>query len=203
MLRGGYVEAGDRGRFRVEPGDVLLHDRFDAHQDQFGARGADIFNLPLPEPPQASFGRTEDPDRVVRTSETDPAEAAALLLEELAANDAALADWPDLLASDLAAGRVRRLDEWAEGMGLAPSTVSRGFKLAYGISPQRFRLENRAGRAARALERSHLSVASIAADSGFADQPHLTRTLRALLGHPPARLRARVNCIQDEAPDPA
>ena len=151
VLRGGYVEAGDRGRFRAEPGDVLLHDGFESHQDQFGPDGADILNLPLDEPPSASLGRLVDPDAIVRAAEIDSGEAAAMLLQRLVLVETRPNDWPDLLAADLRADRVVDLSGWAGAAGLAASSVSRGFRLAYGVSPQRYRVELRAGRAARAL----------------------------------------------------
>jgi AraC-like DNA-binding protein len=39
------------------------------------------------------------------------------------------------------------------------------------------------------LEQGEQSLARLAADLGFADQAHLTRTVREHLGHPPAALR--------------
>ncbi len=191
VLRGGYVEAGDRGRFRAAAGDVLLHDAFESHQDEFGKGGADILNLRLAEAPPASAGRIGDPDMIAIAAERDPGEAALLLLDQLLPAAAAQCEWPDRLAADLRADRVASLGAWAEAAGIAPSSVSRGFRLAYGVSPQRFRADCRAGAAARALQRSSLAIAMIAADSGFADQPHLTRTLRRLTGCSPARLRVK------------
>ena len=105
VLRGGYIEAGDRGRFRAEAGDVLWHRAFEGHQDHFGARGADILNIDLPRPPGAGAGRLADPDAVVRAAETSRSEAAFLLLEQFVPSDGWLADWPDLLAAELGAGR--------------------------------------------------------------------------------------------------
>jgi AraC-like DNA-binding protein len=196
VLRGGYVEAGDGGRFRAEAGDVLLHDAYESHQDQFGGCGADILNLALAHPPPARAGRLPDPDRIVRLAERDAAQAAALLLDEVAPCDDGLTDWPDLLAAGLRAGGIAGLAQWADAMGLAPSSVSRGFRMAYGVSPQRFRAECRTALAARAVQRSRLGLAEIAAAAGFADQPHMTRSVRAMLASSPARLRADVNCVQ-------
>jgi AraC-like DNA-binding protein len=191
VLRGGYVEAGDRGRFRAAAGDVLLHDAFETHQDEFGAGGADILNLRLAEAPRASVGRIDDPDRIAITAERDPQEAALLLLDQLLPAAAAQAEWPDRLAADLRANRVASLAGWADAAGIAPSSLSRGFRLAYGVSPQRFRADCRAGEAARALQRTELAIAMIAADCGFADQPHLTRSISRLTGCSPARLRVK------------
>lgn len=189
VLRGDYVEAGDLGRFRAGPGSVLIHDWFEAHQDHFGHRGADILNLPLARSGPAGFGITPDPDALARTASRDPAAAAALLFESFAPVAGDCADWPDLLAADLRAERVASLARWAFAHGLAPSSVSRGFRACYGVSPQRYRLEQRAGRAARAARNGSGTVAAIAAGAGFSDQAHLSRTVRKLYGSPPSLLR--------------
>src|SRR5947209_3632263 len=47
VLRGGYWEAGDEGRHRVEAGDVLLHARFDGHANGFGRAASEVLNLPI------------------------------------------------------------------------------------------------------------------------------------------------------------
>lgn len=203
VLRGGYVEAGDRGRFCAEAGDVLFHDGFESHQDLFSRGGADILNLPLGDAPAMSVGRVADPDSIARAAETDAAEAVAILLSQLMPARAAEDDWPDRLAADIRSHRVASLTRWADANGLAPSSVSRGFRLAYGISPQRFRAEYRAGTAARAVQRTSLGLAMIAIDNGFADQPHLTRTVGRLFGCTPARLRSHVKSVQDRAADAA
>lgn len=54
VLSGGYDEAGERGRWHVRAGDVVIHDMFDAHCDRF--RGAcEILNLHLPAAAVPSF----------------------------------------------------------------------------------------------------------------------------------------------------
>lgn len=196
VLRGGYLEAGDGGRFQAGAGDVLVHDAFDAHQDQFGSTGADILNVPLTAPPGVRYARISDPDGLVRAVRRDPIEAAALLIEQLLAGGGPMNDWPDLLAEDLRRDRVGSLAGWAAVHGLAPSSVSRGFRLAYGVSPQRYRSDHRAARAARAIRAAGESLAAIAADSGFADQPHMNRTVKRAFGYSPSSLRCHVYCVQ-------
>lgn len=200
VLSGGYVEAGDCGRFRAAPGDVLFHDAFDAHGDRFSAAGAEILNLPLPVAPPFALGHCPDPDAIVRVAEQDPATAAAMLLQNCAEREHSIGDWPDLLAGALRS-RHLRLAEWASIHGLAPSSVSRGFKLAFGVTPQRYRLELRAAAAARAIA-SGARIAEAGFAAGFADQPHLSRTLRALYGVTPGQLRSTVNCVQDRGAAP-
>ncbi|HEX8572256.1 MAG TPA: helix-turn-helix transcriptional regulator [Allosphingosinicella sp.] len=196
VLRGGYLEAGDSGRFSVAAGDVLLHDAFEAHQDHFAAAGADILNLPLPGAPGLRYARLADPDGLVRVAGRDPREAAALLIEQLLGGGKAMDDWPDLLAEALRLDRVVSLAGWAGAHGLAPSSVSRGFRLAYGVSPQRYRADHRASRAARSMGRLGESLAAIAAETGFADQPHMNRTVKRAFGHCPSSLRRHVYCVQ-------
>src|SRR6185437_13200412 len=78
VLAGGYEESGNRGRFRVGPGDVLFHGAFDCHLDRFGAVGARIFNLVMPNviEPRLTVAHLPDADRIVRTAERDPCVAA-------------------------------------------------------------------------------------------------------------------------------
>ncbi len=200
VISGGYTEAGDLGRHRVRPGDILVHGRFDAHQDRFGARGAQVLNLPLPGITRALAGRIADPDAVARLAESDVSAAAALALETIAFDVEECADWPDLLARALRAGAVASLAEWAFEAGVAASSLSRGFRLAYGVSPKRYRAEYRARRAVEALLAASGSLASVAADAGFADQAHMTRDVAALTGCAPGRLRrAHVKTVQDGA----
>ena len=82
VLSGGYEEAGDRGCFRVKPGDVLLHSPFESHVNRYEPRGADLITLEL----AASATITEavatlpDADEIVRIAECDPREATAEVL---------------------------------------------------------------------------------------------------------------------------
>lgn len=188
VLRGGYVEAGDRGRVRAVSGDVLFHAAFEGHFDSIGNTGAEILNLPLLDVPDHAAGRCSDPDAVARLALEDPSAAARLLIETTAPLPEPSYDWPDILASRLRASPRVRLDEWAAEHGLTPSTVSRGFAAAYGVTPKRYRLEQRAAAAARSIRAGgRFTEAAFAA--GFADQPHMTRTVSALFGRSPRQLQ--------------
>lgn len=196
VLRGAYVEAGDGGRFEAVAGDVLFHEAFEAHQDQFASSGADILNIPLPAAHSSRFARVADPDEIVRLVANDPAEAPMRLLEALIGGRQPAADWPDQLAEDLRTDIVTSLAAWAGSRGLAPSSVSRGFRFAYGVSPQRYRADFRAARAARLFKGSNESFTAIAADAGFADQAHMNRAVRHCFGHSPTTLRNYVKSVQ-------
>ena len=188
LLSGGYLEAGDQGRMRVEAGDVLFHAAFDGHANCIGVAGAQILNLPLTCEAAFACGTCVDPDSVARLAERDLHAAAALLLQIVTPTAAPPLDWPDVLALEFRNGVAPRLDAWAAARGLSPSAVSHGFKLAYGVSPKRFRMEQRAAAAARAIKLGE-RLAMASATAGFADQPHMTRTVAELFGRTPGQLR--------------
>ncbi|MEO8674916.1 MAG: AraC family transcriptional regulator [Casimicrobiaceae bacterium] len=196
VLAGSYIEAGDEGRRRLGPGDALVHREFDGHLDLIGRGGADVLNLPLPANRSLPIGvRVADPDAVARAAEADPAAASALL--DTAEGTAPLEDdWPDILAAALRIRSDLRITDWAAAMGLAPATVSRGFRCVFGLSPARYRAEMRARRAFVALTAGMLPLAELALASGFADQAHLSRAIADLTGAPPSAWRRTSNSFK-------
>jgi AraC-like DNA-binding protein len=190
VLAGSYEESGSRGRFRVGPGDVLLHDAFDAHLNRFQRGGARIFSLAMEAwPSDISMGRVADPESIVRIAEREPTDASRLLLAQLRRQPILHYDWPDILADDLIGDPGWRLDEWARKRSLAPSTVSRGFRKIFATTPAAFRLGARTRRALKMITGSDLPFAAIAAATAFADQAHMSRAVRALTGAPPGSWR--------------
>jgi AraC-like DNA-binding protein len=191
VLSGGYEESGSRGRFRVGPGDVLLHRAFDAHLNRFPGKGTQILNIVLrnPTPPPFALGRLDDSDAIARTAERDPAQASLQLGLQLREALSAAEDWPDVLASDLMACPNTRLDVWAQKHGLSPETVSRGFRKIFGQTPAAFRAEVRAQRAFALIVGSAMTMVCIAAKAGFADQAHMSRATKALTGASPRSWR--------------
>ncbi|MFB6784295.1 helix-turn-helix domain-containing protein [Streptomyces sp. NPDC056352] len=77
----------------------------------------------------------------------------------------------------------------AESLGVSPYRLSRAFPRQLGVSVTRFRHRVRIGRALDRLEAGETSLSTLAADLGYADQAHLTRTVRQYLGHTPTTLR--------------
>jgi AraC-like DNA-binding protein len=197
ILAGGYVEAGDAGRIRAEAGQVLVHQAYESHQNAFSICGASVLNLPLVDHLDAVMGKIDDVDAVARLAERDPCGAAQMLRGAMHPLNTRLQDWPDQLAAALATEPDFGLGEWALRMHLAPQSLSRGFRRAYGITPKRYRVEQRALRAIHALRDWRGSLASLAAETGFADQAHLTRAVVMLTGLAPNRLR--VKCVQEAA----
>src|ERR1700733_462926 len=101
VISGGYEEAGDFGRFFLEPGDVLFHKSFEAHLNRFLPGGATVLNLPVTGSkwPAPGLFRVTDLDDIVRTAESDPREAYELLRSVAKPKKKSFQDWPDELAA--------------------------------------------------------------------------------------------------------
>lgn len=186
VVRGAYEEAGDTGRHRAQAGDVLIHARFEAHLDRFARGGAEILNLPvLDGEVEEGLHSITDVDAIARLAQSDLARAWTALRAQLQPARRPCLDWPERLAYDLA-GASFELSDWAQRHGLAPESVSRGFRKVFGVSPSVYRLQTRARKAWTRVTRGCDSFAAIAIDCGFADQPHMTRAIGALTGASPA-----------------
>ena len=193
VLAGSYEECGSRGRFLVEPGDVLLHTAFESHRNSFLKKGAQVFNVALnSRSPTFNFGRVSDPDAIVRASSRDSIEAANELHAQLKQSNSSLRDWPDILAADILRDSNCHLGQWAQRYGLAKETLSRGFSRVFEITPAAFRAEVRALRAFEHIQANNTPLVAIAASSGFADQAHMSRAMRSLTGSPPSRWRKSI-----------
>jgi AraC-like DNA-binding protein len=195
VLSGGYEEAGDHGRFRVAAGDVVLHEGFEAHIDRFSRSGAVVLNLPIPM--ESSFfpgiAIVADPDSIVRLAERSQAQAARVLLSAITARRLTHLDWPDELAAALIKDPSLCLSRWSRDKGIKPWTVSRGFMQVFALSPSAFRARARARQAWRAVATNEESLAKIAADLRFADQSHMTRSVKQLTGKAPQAWRSSAN----------
>lgn len=80
------------------------------------------------------------------------------------------------------------LDTLARVAGIGPFHLCRVFRGETGLSPHAYQVQARVRRA-KALLGQGLPVAQVAAEAGFADQAHLTRHFKRLLGVTPARYR--------------
>lgn len=91
-----------------------------------------------------------------------------------------------MVADDPAAAGLFPL---AEALGVSPYRLSRAFPREVGVSLTRYRNRVRVSRALERLEAGERELAVLAADLGFADQAHLTRTVREHAGVPPGAVR--------------
>jgi AraC-like DNA-binding protein len=85
-------------------------------------------------------------------------------------------------SADLEAGLG--LADIARRVGLSPFHLHRLYRKAYGLTPAEHRLEARL-RLARQMILAGAAIAEVAVALGFADQSHLNRAFRRLMGVPP------------------
>ena len=120
--------------------------------------------------------RTWSPARP-RNVRPGPAQADATLAR--AAKDA-------VLAADPVADSLTTLAAW---LAVSPYRLSRVFARTVGVPLTRYRNHVRVGCAIGRLAEGEQNLSVLAADLGFADQAHLSRTLCDHVGHPPSRIR--------------
>lgn len=194
VLAGTFEESGYIGRIRARAGDVLIHPELDCHGNQMVSAGVKLIRLDwYARNGEAGLYRVDEVDSFARAAEKDVVEARLLLEAALrkrrSSSPGQKHDWPDLLAEALAEDSSLEIGAWAETNGLARETVSRGFTAAYGIAPVVFRAELRARAAWLRVTRCSDGLCTIAADTGFADQAHMTRWIHRITGAPPAAWR--------------
>jgi AraC-like DNA-binding protein len=90
----------------------------------------------------------------------------------------------------LAADPRRSLPDLARLLATSPHHLSRIFRAHTGASIARHRMRLRTRAALERLAGGDADLARIAAELGFADQPHMTRVVRAETGTTPGALRA-------------
>jgi AraC-like DNA-binding protein len=93
---------------------------------------------------------------------------------------------------------AERIDHVAVGVGMSPSRLRTLVHDLTGTSPAQLRTWQRLRTAMFSLTDKPIALA--AADAGFADQAHLTRTANRLLGQTPAAWRARTGVLEQCEP---
>ncbi len=88
-------------------------------------------------------------------------------------------------------GQDITLTEIADTANLSPSQFRLLFKQSTGLAPHQYLIVQRVERARLLLLHSDLTISQIAAGVGFADQSHLTRLMRRLVGVTPRKLRSQ------------
>ena len=192
VLEGGYAEAGDGGRYRAAAGHVVIHPPFSAHADHVGAKGAVVVNLPLSMADSLALrtGSVADPEGVLRRYAEEPSRLGETLRASIAPL-ARLDDLPDRLAVALDRPDPVGIADWAATNAVSPRTITRHFTAAFGIAPAAYRWRARVRAAWRLLVTTDLPLIAVAHELGFADQAHMSRSIRHLTGRPPSWWRRR------------
>lgn len=200
VLDGSHVETSVDGPRECTPGTLVLHPRFHAHGNRFGHRGARVVNLTLPADTHCASRalRVSDLREAKRCFERgDLAALQALLAGAAPAPGESDGDgWRDaflvaLRDDDAPVGAIARR------VGVSAAYASRALLRSHGMGPQALRRELRFRRALALLDGGD-RLADIAQQAGFADQSHMTRTVRAHSGLTPSQLRrGQVKCVQD------
>jgi AraC-like DNA-binding protein len=192
VVAGRFEESGYVGRICATAGDVLIHPVLDCHENRKVVAGLRLIRIEWPDANGITAGlyHLNDVDEIARAAEKDVLEARARLEHTLAISrfpsPGRRSDWPDLLLLDLTRDTTTEIVTWAERRGLARETVSRGFAAAYGIPPSVMRAELRTRSAWLRITRGSDPLPDIAAETGFADQAHMTRWIDRMTGAPPS-----------------
>ena len=85
------------------------------------------------------------------------------------------------------------VSDLAREAGVHRVHVARTFRDHYGVPVTAYARKVRVKEALSLLATSQHALSRVALESGYADQAHLTRELRSIVGATPAKLRARLN----------
>lgn len=218
-IRGGGVEHC-RGRdFTCVRGTLVYNEAGEPHSDHFAASGVEGLNIELPfgwlERFRAEVPRRHDAvayhhagTEITTLSSLEIALCTPDALTRLGAEEAIVRLLRGLSLDSLARGRADRrlhtvakhleahfvspgsLDEVASMVGLHPSHLCRLFAERYGCTMTEYTRRVRTDAAATRVLNSTTELATVASESGYADQAHMTREFRRFLGVTPGRIRA-------------
>lgn len=222
VLEGCYQESTRRGETRAEPGSVVFKPAGQEHWNAFSAAGARSLRMQVEPGALGRLDRflpgrlvvLQDPRlgliagrlRCELRGEDELTDVAAesLVMELLVATariggapppddgDPHLARRCKDLLNETYRGPVA-LSGAARELGVHRTVLARAFREAYGLSVGAYVRRLRVRWVAVALEREPgRSLADVALEAGFADQSHLTRTFKDLMGATPGSYRRRL-----------
>jgi AraC family transcriptional regulator len=218
LIHGSYRERCGSSAWDCMPGQAIFHGSGEVHSDQFFDEGAELLNLEiLPEFEERLRGDGIRTDLRILLNHPYCLELALKLRQELRVADSVSGLAAEGLAMELAAlvfrgGSTRtecdghwinRIDatlreqfskppslaELAEMVHVHPVHVARTFRKRLQCSIGEYVRMLRLEAACKQLRQTDLPIAAIAAEVGFADQSHLSRTLKRYMGISPMSLR--------------
>lgn len=207
LIAGSYREQTATTRFEYRPLTLTYHAPGFEHRDEIGIDGGRFLLMEVnPEslgvPVRSGFDvdagpgvwRALDVYRDVRLGDVTELSAQAAAIEILTPHDSPERHRPQWLARVIE--RLREVEltpppltELALDAKVHPVHVSRTFRRFVGVSLAEYVRRHRVRRAAAAMTAGQTMLSSIAADAGFADQAHMTRVFRSVVGMTPGEFR--------------
>jgi AraC-like DNA-binding protein len=193
VFDGAYEQAAYAGRLAIGAGDLVVQPSFDCHADRMTSAGVQLLRLPFTM--ELGLGGVfgdcpvDEIRRAARHGIADAIDMVATVISTRTARARRVSHLCDKLAADIAIDQTLRISRWAEKHGRSREALSRQFTTLYGVSPDRYRVELRARGAWAEIVRGALSLSSIAQQTGYADQAHMTRAIRWLTASTPSAWR--------------
>lgn len=215
VLGGAYEESSRAGSLRARPGSLLGHPEGHRHCNLFGHTGARCFNVIPDQMWRNSFGWTYLLDDATHTElgacaaplnavaqelrrpdDLSPLVLTASILEMVvSATRRRIERTPaplvrrviDLVNANI--GRMPSMATLAFETEVHPAHLSRVFRQQTSMTIGVFARQQRVKLALEQLANTVHTLSAIAAHSGFADQAHMTRAVRASVGLTPAAYR--------------
>lgn len=207
VLMGGFAEL-ERNMWRErQRGCFFTHHAGETHHDRFGPRGAICVNLHFPSgqegpgieglcPASASVAAQKLAFELAASSreELSMASLAAEIMGDLLPGASCRQDagrWIDTIVEAISDEPDHRwtLRELAAMANRHPVHVAQSFRAKMGISLGAFQRLRRLTRLTLALQHGNVPLATLAAEFGYCDQPHMNAEFRAAFGVSPGRYR--------------
>jgi AraC family transcriptional regulator len=208
FVMGGYLNAAEPGETFIAGPSAVLYRAGAAHRNAAAGDGFEQIELEFDpawlggELPGAPVSRWiggavgAEACRLARLCADEVSEAALgvavrRFLESAGAAPAPSAEgWIAEVSRGLRGDPGLRVRDLARTVRRHPAWLGTAYRRATGegvaAAAARFRVE----RAARLLRETELAPACVAADAGFCDQSHMSRSFRRVLGRPPSAVRA-------------
>jgi AraC family transcriptional regulator len=226
VLAGGYEEGFGRRSRRGEPGVVIVHPEGEHHEEVHDPVHAKLLTIEIGaeyvqtlKPAIGAFDegwhRTDYAvaalayrlcAEISRSDDTSALVVEGAILEILAILDnirlaeTRSASWlprvRDLLAAEF--HRPPTMTQLSELAGVHPVHLARAFRRRFGCSVGAYVRRLQVGKAAIMLEDQAHPLSSVAYETGFADQSHMTRLVRAETGLTPGAWRRRRTAVQQQ-----
>ena len=203
VLDGAYYEGSADGRWWCEPGTLIVHPPLHAHANWFPERAVRVLNASVERlPPDGIWSRygvwkTGSALTAAVLRDPDPSRLLDALANSEPITPASAAGSAEGAALVLRRRPSISIGAAARMSGVSREYIARAFRRHFGIPPRAFRAEHRLRMVLRLLADNTIPLTLVALDAGFADQAHLTRTVRGATGMSPARLRRWLGSITE------